>query len=261
MTSEELAAFRELVVAELEKHKIAVAHPPVCIITATDLESRRDSRGRRYPWGNALSERPGSPHAELPALRRFLLIDGLASLKAASREHYESFRRQALWRSHVGVKPLARTLLPPARVRLAPQLGAVLERHASTLSWVGAGAARAHRAAADPPLAAPPPRARAPLPSTRRPRRRRRPRPAAAPSARQGRPAASPAKDAAAAAAPPLSGRRTPRPFVCLCVRHVEPRRAARAPLVRRARGMRAMSGGRGRGSCSRVCVVALLLP
>ena len=29
MTSEELAAFRELVVAELEKHKIAVAHPPV----------------------------------------------------------------------------------------------------------------------------------------------------------------------------------------------------------------------------------------
>ena len=154
MTSEELAAFRELVVAELEKHKIAVAHPPVCIITATDLESRRDSRGRRYPWGNALSERPGSPHAELPALRRFLLIDGLASLKAASREHYESFRRQALWRSHVGVKPLARTLLPPARVRLAPQLGAVLERHASTLSWVGAGAARAHRAAADPPLAA-----------------------------------------------------------------------------------------------------------
>ena len=75
---------------------------------------------QRYPWGNALSERPGSPHAELPALRRFLLIDGLASLKAASREHYESFRRQALWRSHVGVKPLARTLLPPARVRLAP---------------------------------------------------------------------------------------------------------------------------------------------
>ena len=79
MTSEELAAFRELVVAELEKHKIAVAHPPVCIITATDLESRRDSRGRRYPWGNALSERPGSSHAELPALRRFLLEPVLLS--------------------------------------------------------------------------------------------------------------------------------------------------------------------------------------
>eukprot|EP00965_Chrysotila_dentata_P190218 6173741-Pleurochrysis_carterae.AAC.1 len=39
--------------------------------------------GRRYPWGVALSEEGPIDHSELPKLRRFLLIDGLLSLKQA----------------------------------------------------------------------------------------------------------------------------------------------------------------------------------
>uniref|UniRef100_A0A7S2DJI9 Uncharacterized protein n=1 Tax=Haptolina brevifila TaxID=156173 RepID=A0A7S2DJI9_9EUKA len=35
-------------------------------------------------------------HSELPALRRFLLTDGLLELKRRTRDHYEAYRRAAL---------------------------------------------------------------------------------------------------------------------------------------------------------------------
>ena len=53
-------------------------------------------------------------HSELPLLRRFLLIDGLLPLKAASTRHYEMYRSRSLF----GVKALLKALLPPVQLLL-----------------------------------------------------------------------------------------------------------------------------------------------
>jgi hypothetical protein len=119
MTSEELELFQEQVTAGLEQAGIVVAHPPIPIICATDIDVETETRGRSYPWGFAPAEKEGFDHSGLPRLRRFLLIEGLLPLRETSREHYEAYRRHALRRSQMGVSPLVRNLLPPAPLLLA----------------------------------------------------------------------------------------------------------------------------------------------
>ena len=104
-------------------------------------------------------------HSELPLLRRFLLIDGLLPLKAASTRHYEMYRSRSLF----GVKALLKALLPPVQLLLvsmaAPpprrwarsQLRDLLARAHSLRSAREAAAAAATVAAA---AAVPPKRAR-----------------------------------------------------------------------------------------------------
>ena len=72
-----------------------MAHPPLAVICSDELDPPQ--RGRRYPWGTAASE-ADTEHAQLAALRRFLLTDGLLALKQASQAHYEAFRRTTLRR-------------------------------------------------------------------------------------------------------------------------------------------------------------------
>ena len=98
-------------------------------------------------------------HSELPLLRRFLLIDGLLPLKAASTRHYEMYRSRSLF----GVKALLKALLPPVQLLLvsmaAPpprrwarsQLRDLLARVHSLRSARQAAAATAAAAAAVPP--------------------------------------------------------------------------------------------------------------
>ena len=98
-------------------------------------------------------------HSELPLLRRFLLIDGLLPLKAASTRHYEMYRSRSLF----GVKALLKALLPPVQLLLvsmaAPpprrwarsQLRDLLARAHSLRSARQAAAATAAAAAAVPP--------------------------------------------------------------------------------------------------------------
>ena len=105
-------------------------------------------------------------HSELPLLRRFLLIDGLLPLKAASTRHYEMYRSRSLF----GVKALLKALLPPVQLLLvsmaAPpprrwarsQLRDLLARAHSLRSARQAAAATAATAAAA--AAVPPKRAR-----------------------------------------------------------------------------------------------------
>jgi len=119
MTSEELESFSQQVTTDLEKAGIQVAHPPIAIICASDIDTPPDMRGRRYPWGFAPAEREGFAHSGLPRLRRFLLIEGLLPLRETSREHYEAYRRHALRRSQMGISPIVRNLLPPAPLLLA----------------------------------------------------------------------------------------------------------------------------------------------
>lgn len=126
MTTAELAVHRREVIEQLEKAGVECAHPPLAVICAPseaepvptdvvrlnmeagseparprakalrpDLPWAKEQLGRRYPWGTARSEDlPG--HSELPELRHFLLLDGLITLKQATRSKYEAYRRGVL---------------------------------------------------------------------------------------------------------------------------------------------------------------------
>jgi septin family protein len=109
MTTDELASHRQRVSDALEKSKIDTVCPPIAVICSP---AGANPRGRTYPWGVARSE--DGVHSELPLLRRFLLIDGLLPLKAASARHYEMYRSRSLF----GVKALLKALLTPVQLLL-----------------------------------------------------------------------------------------------------------------------------------------------
>ena len=56
------------------------------------------SRPSGSPAAGCAASEADTEHAQLAALRRFLLIDGLLALKQASQAHYEAFRRATLRR-------------------------------------------------------------------------------------------------------------------------------------------------------------------
>lgn len=135
MTTDELAAFRSDVTSALQAAKIGIAHAPVAIITAS-RPAGGEPLGREYPWGIAESEStaPGYTHSELLRLRRFLLIDGLLALKAATQEHYESYRSRALRQRERGLRGLVRSFIHPANMlavaMLLPRPRRVLKQQA-----------------------------------------------------------------------------------------------------------------------------------
>ena len=84
----------------LKAADIRVAHAPFAVICAdNECQDAKAVRGRTYPWGVARSE--DDDHSELPALRRFLLTDGLLALKQASLANYERYRRRTLRRQRL----------------------------------------------------------------------------------------------------------------------------------------------------------------
>jgi septin 7 len=100
MTVDELTRFRREVADALKAADIRVAHAPFAVICADkECQDAKAVRGRTYPWGVARSE--DDDHSELPALRRFLLTDGLLALKQASLANYERYRRRTLWRQRL----------------------------------------------------------------------------------------------------------------------------------------------------------------
>ena len=109
MTTDELASHRQRVSDALEKSNIETVCPPIAVICSP---AGANPRGRTYPWGVARSE--DGVHSELPLLRRFLLIDGLLPLKAASARHYEMYRSRSLF----GIKALLKALLTPVQLLL-----------------------------------------------------------------------------------------------------------------------------------------------
>ena len=109
MTTDELASHRQQVSDALERSNIETAHPPIAVICSP---AGAEPRGRTYPWGVAHSE--DGVHSELPLLRRFLLIDGLLPLKAASARHYELYRSRSL----LGTKAVLKALLAPVQLLL-----------------------------------------------------------------------------------------------------------------------------------------------
>ena len=121
MTADELERFRREVSATLREARIETAHPPLAII-ASSRPAGVGPHGREYPWGLAESEaaHAGYVHSELDRLRRFLLLDGLLDLKAASQAHYEAYRTRALRQRALGIKALVRALLSPAQVGAGP---------------------------------------------------------------------------------------------------------------------------------------------
>jgi hypothetical protein len=111
MTSDELAAFKRQVREVLRDAGVPTAYPPVPVICAS-RPAAGEPRGREYPWGIALSEGGFSSHSELADLRQFLLIDGLLQLKAATKDHYESYRVRALRRQRWSILPLFQSCIP-----------------------------------------------------------------------------------------------------------------------------------------------------
>ena len=132
MTTDELASHRQRVSDALEKSNIETVCPPIAVICSP---AGANPRGRTYPWGVARSE--DGLHSELPLLRRFLLIDGLLPLKAASARHYEMYRSRSLF----GVKALLKALLTPAQLLLVSMAAPPPRRWArsqllAVIAWV-----------------------------------------------------------------------------------------------------------------------------
>ncbi len=93
-TRDELRAFRESVTRRLRNEGIELPCEPFAVICGQYRHSEHDGtpsvRGRQYPWGTAFSE--CDEYSDLPALRKFLLTDGLMDLHSRRRAFYENFR-------------------------------------------------------------------------------------------------------------------------------------------------------------------------
>lgn len=93
-TRDELRDFRELVSRRLHDEGIDIPCEPFAIICAQYPDANDKQihfvRGREYPWGTALSE--NEEHSDLPALRKFLLTEGLMELHARRRRFFETYR-------------------------------------------------------------------------------------------------------------------------------------------------------------------------
>lgn len=102
-TRDELRNFRELVQQRLHEEGIAVVAPPFAVICSeprNEHDETPETPGRSYPWGHANSE--NDDISDLPALRRFLVTDGLMKLHEKRRLHYETYRQNlALYRSEL----------------------------------------------------------------------------------------------------------------------------------------------------------------
>lgn len=93
-TRDELRNFRERITRRLHEEGIEIAAPPFAVISTeprNEHDETRDAPGRTYPWGTAPSE--NEDVSDVPALRRFLLTDGLMKLHEKRRSTYESFRQ------------------------------------------------------------------------------------------------------------------------------------------------------------------------
>lgn len=93
-TRDELRTFREHVARRLHEENIEIAAPPFSVITSeprNEHDPTPDAPGRTYPWGTAPSE--DDDLSDVPALRRFLLTDGLMKLHEKRRNIYESYRQ------------------------------------------------------------------------------------------------------------------------------------------------------------------------
>ncbi len=88
-TREELQDFRVTIINRLHSEGISTVSPPFAVICASNNETFR-----HYPWGNAESENPDV--SDLPALRRFLLTEGLLDLHKSRRMHYEQYRQDKI---------------------------------------------------------------------------------------------------------------------------------------------------------------------
>lgn len=102
-TRDELRQFRELVSRRLHDEGIATVANPfavICAETQNEYDETPDAPGRYYPWGAALSE--NDDVSDLPALRRFLVTDGLMKLHERRRALYETYRQNlALYNSQL----------------------------------------------------------------------------------------------------------------------------------------------------------------
>lgn len=88
-TREELQEFRSTIINRLRTEGISTVSPPFAVICAGSNEIFR-----HYPWGNAEAENPDV--SDLPALRRFLLTEGLLDLHKSRSKHYEQYRQNKL---------------------------------------------------------------------------------------------------------------------------------------------------------------------
>lgn len=93
-TRDELRAFREAVSRRLHSEGIDIPCEPFAVISAEYPRNEHDDTpevpGRVYPWGTALSE--CDDYSDLPALRKFLITEGLMDLHHRRRKFYENFR-------------------------------------------------------------------------------------------------------------------------------------------------------------------------
>lgn len=103
-TREELRAFRNVVSKRLHDEGIVTIAPPFAVVCSDtrNIHNSEDgsSPGRTYPWGKAYSE--NEDISDLPALRRFLVTDGLMKLHKRRKTHYEAYRQNiAIYRSEL----------------------------------------------------------------------------------------------------------------------------------------------------------------
>lgn len=78
----------------LHAEGIDIPCEPFAVISAEYPRNEHDETpevpGRVYPWGTALSE--CDDYSDLPALRKFLITEGLMDLHLRRRKFYENFR-------------------------------------------------------------------------------------------------------------------------------------------------------------------------